>query len=99
MIAELDTVELLAPLPEADLKAGRRGAVVMVYGDHEAYEVEFYNADWQWTPEMDVPYPAVLVAITPDKVRLVQRHHLSNTAASREHRAARDPAASTVSHS
>jgi hypothetical protein len=82
-IEELDTVELLAPLPEADLKAGRRGAVMMVYGNHEAYEVEFYNADWQWTPDMDVPYPVVLVAVTPDKVRLVHRHHSATTAATR----------------
>jgi hypothetical protein len=81
MIKELDTVELLAPLPEAGLRAGRQGAVVVVYGNHEAYEVEFYNADWQWTPDMDVPYPAVLVAVTPDKVRLVHRHRTSVTAA------------------
>ncbi|MCA1667292.1 MAG: DUF4926 domain-containing protein [Thermomicrobia bacterium] len=74
MIEELDTVELLASLPGVNLKAGRQGAVVMVYGNHEAYEVEFYNADWEWTPDMNVPYPAVLATVTPDKVRLVHRH-------------------------
>ncbi len=79
MIEELDTVELLAPLPEANLPEGRRGAVVMVYGDHAAYEVEFYNADWEWTPDMDVPYPAVLTTVTPDKVRLVHRHRVPAT--------------------
>ncbi len=99
MIEELGTVELTALLPEANLNAGRRGAVVMVYGNHEAYEVEFYNADWQWTPEMDVPYPAVLATVTPDRVRLVHRHRALETAASRELLAARDPADSTVSHS
>ncbi|HEY8293197.1 MAG TPA: DUF4926 domain-containing protein [Thermomicrobiales bacterium] len=99
MIEELDTVELLVPLPEANVKAGRRGAVVMVYGDHEAYEVEFYNADWEWKPEMNVPYPAVLATVTPDKMRLVHRHRASAAVASRERSATRDPADSTVSHS
>lgn len=97
MIEELDTVELIAPLPEANLKAGRRGAVVMVYGDHEAYEVEFYNADREWTPDMDVPYPAVLATVPPNKLRLV--HRASAMSALREHLAVRDPADSTVSHS
>ena len=99
MIEELDTVELTAPLAEANLEAGRQGAVVMVYGDHEAYEIEFYNADWRWTPEMNVPYPAVLATVTPDQVRLVQRHRVSEKAASRKYLAACDPADSTVSHS
>jgi len=99
MIEELDTVELTAPLPEANLKVGPRGAVVMVYGDHEVYEVEFYDADWEWTSDMDVPYPAVLATVTPDQVRLVQRHRVSEKAASRKHLAACDPADSTVSNS
>jgi hypothetical protein len=80
MINEMDTVELLTPLPKVAVKVGRRGAVVMVSGDHEAYEVEFYNADWEWTPDMDVPYPAVLATVTPDKIRLVHRHRASATA-------------------
>ena len=99
MIKELDTVELLTPLPEANLAAGRQGAVVMVYGNHEAYEVEFYNADWEWTPDMDVPYPAVLATVTSDNVRLVHRHHASATVTPREHVANSDPANSTVGHS
>ena len=99
MFEELDTVELIAPLPGTNVKAGGQGVVVMVYGDHEAYEVEFYNADWQWTPEMDVPYPAVLVTVPPDKVQLVHRHRAPETAASHEHLAARNPADSTASHS
>jgi len=83
MFKELDTVELIASLPGTNVKAGRQGAVVMVYGDHEAYEVEFYNADWEWTPDMDVPYPAGLVTVTPDKVRLVHRHRAAATPATR----------------
>lgn len=99
MIEELDTVELLTPLPEANLEVGRRGAIVMVYGDHEAYEVEFYNADWEWTPDMDIPYPAILATVTPDKVRLVYRHRTSATAGTLDRSTSRDPANSTVSHS
>jgi Domain of unknown function (DUF4926) len=98
MIKELDTVELLTPLPEANLAAGRRGAVVMVYGRDEAYEVEFYNADWEWTPDMAVPYPAVLATVTPDKVRLVHRHRASAAAGTLDRSSSRDPADSTVSH-
>ncbi len=99
MIEELDTVELLTPLPEANLAAGRRGAVVLVYGNHEAYEVEFYNADWEWTPDMDVPYPAVLATVTSDNVRLVHRHHASATAGAIDRFSSRNSADSPVSHS
>jgi hypothetical protein len=99
MIEELDTVELLTSLPEVNLAAGRQGAVVMVYGDHEAYEVEFYHADWEWTPDMDVPYPAILATVTPDKLRLVHRHHASATAGTIDRFSPRNSAHSTVSHS
>jgi hypothetical protein len=99
MIKELDTVELLVPLPEANLAAGRQGAVVMVYGNHEAYEVEFYNADLEWTPDMDVPYPAVLATVTSDNVRLVHRHQASATAGTSDRFSSRNPTDSPVSHS
>jgi hypothetical protein len=99
MIEELDTVELLTPLPEANLAAGRQGAVVMVYGNHEAYEVEFYNADWEWTPDMDVPYPAVLATVAAGKVRLVHRHRGSATAGAIDRFSSRNPADSTVRRS
>jgi hypothetical protein len=48
---------------------------------------------------MNVPYPAVLATVTPDKMRLVHRHRASAAVASRERSATRDPADSTVSHS
>lgn len=99
MIKELDTVELLTPLPEANLAVGRQGAVVMVYGNHEAYEVEFYNADWEWTPDMDVPCPAVLATVTADNVRLVHRHHTAATTGAIDRFSSRNPADSTVGHS
>lgn len=41
-IEELDVVALKADWPELGLKAGDRGAVVMLYGD-EACEIEFVN--------------------------------------------------------
>lgn len=60
---ELDVVRLLRPLPEHNLAAGSRGAVVMDHAKYSAedlppaYEVEFAVADgvtWPWSrsPEM-----------------------------------------------
>ncbi|MCU0567082.1 MAG: DUF4926 domain-containing protein [Oculatellaceae cyanobacterium Prado106] len=45
MIQELDTVVLTHDLPEQNLKAGERGAIVHCYQDDEAFEVEFVNAE------------------------------------------------------
>ena len=48
---EYDVIQLLRPLPEHNLPAGSRGAVVMDYTPHSrpdvpaAYEVEFTDAD------------------------------------------------------
>jgi hypothetical protein len=72
MIDELDVVALVHPLtaPKADgdgsvcLEAGERGTVVMVYGNREAYEVEFLDGD-------DSPYTKALITLMPDQVRLV----------------------------
>lgn len=44
-IHEYDVVRLLQPLPEHYLSEGAIGAVVMVFDDPLAYEVEFCNAD------------------------------------------------------
>lgn len=41
MIDELDTVALTRDLPEQGLACGDLGAVVHVYQDRRAYEVEF----------------------------------------------------------
>lgn len=41
MIREHDVVVLTVPLPEHHLEAGDVGTVVHVYGDNEAFEVEF----------------------------------------------------------
>lgn len=63
MIEELDTVALMASLPDHGLANGAEGVVVMVYGDHDAYEVEF----------LDGARTVALVTLTPEKVRLVHR--------------------------
>ena len=62
MIEELDVVALTESLPEHNLAGGDEGTVVLVYGDHEAYEVEFMEGD-TW-------HTKALVTLTPDKVRL-----------------------------
>ena len=41
MIAELDRIALTRELPDAGLSTGAVGAVVHVYEDGQAYEVEF----------------------------------------------------------
>ena len=46
------------------LSEGTRGAVVMVYGDHEAYEVEFTDGE----------YTLALVTLSPKDVRLAEKH-------------------------
>jgi hypothetical protein len=47
MIKELDTVILTRDLPQHGLKRGDIGAVVMVHGDGEAFDVEFVAMDGQ----------------------------------------------------
>jgi hypothetical protein len=44
-MAELDQAMLLTDLPDHGLRAGDVGVVVGVYGDGEAYEIEFLTAD------------------------------------------------------
>ncbi len=63
MIEELDTVALTEPLLDHGLAKGAEGVVVMVYGNHQAYEVEF----------LDGPRTVALVTLTPDTVQLVHR--------------------------
>jgi hypothetical protein len=45
MIQELDMVVLTRDLPERGLKKGDVGAVVHLYADREAFEVEFVAAE------------------------------------------------------
>lgn len=45
MLDELDVVALLVDRPELDLSKGQTGTIVCVYGEHEAFEVEFVDDD------------------------------------------------------
>lgn len=45
MIEEHDRVALTVDLPQYHLKAGDLGVVVMIHGNHEAYELELFSAD------------------------------------------------------
>jgi len=51
---ELDTVVLVRDLPDAGLRTGDLGAVVMVYGD-EALEVEFVTASGRTQALLTLP--------------------------------------------
>jgi hypothetical protein len=56
VINELDTVVLTTDLPEEGLKAGDVGAVVAVYGEGAAYEVEFITLKGQTISVVTVPH-------------------------------------------
>lgn len=68
-----DSVVLTHPLtaPREDgegsvhLAESARGAVVMVYGNYAAYEVEFMNGE----------YTIALLTLSPQDVRLAEKHH------------------------
>ncbi len=74
-IRELDTVVLLRDLPEAGLRGGDLGAVVMVYGQ-EALEVEFVTASGRTQALLTLPVSDVrpvrdddLLAVRTSSVR------------------------------
>lgn len=43
MFDELDVVALLIDRPDLGLSKGQTGTIVSVYGEHEAFEVEFVD--------------------------------------------------------
>ena len=47
MIKEHERVALTVDLPQYHLLAGDMGVVVMIHGNHEAYELELFSADGQ----------------------------------------------------
>jgi len=69
MIRELDSVVLTHDIDEHGLKRGDLGAVVHVYGDNVAYEVEFVTADG---------YTAALLTLMPADVRLMSGSEILN---------------------
>ncbi len=54
-IPELAVVALTRDLPEHNLQAGDQGAVVMVYNNGEAYEVEFVDQEGYTTALLTHP--------------------------------------------
>jgi hypothetical protein len=62
MISELDTVVLLHDLEEYGLKEGDVGAVVHVYRNDAAYEVEFVTGEGE---------TVALVTLRPSDIRLM----------------------------
>lgn len=67
MIKEHERVVLTVDMPEHHLKAGDIGVVVMIHGDHKAYELELFSADGQ---TLDV------VTVEADQVRAVTRRDM-----------------------
>jgi hypothetical protein len=59
MIKELDTVVLTRDMPEAKLRQGDLGAVVLVPGDRKAYEVEFVTLGGETVALVTLPADAV----------------------------------------
>lgn len=62
MLKKHERTVLTLDLPEHHLKAGDVGTVVFIYGDHEAYELEFFALNGQ---TLDV------VTVDADQVRAV----------------------------
>jgi hypothetical protein len=67
MIKELDTVVLTRDLPEAGLRRGDIGAVVLVHGAGEAFDVEFVSLDGE---------TIALETLTPADIRPGEREIL-----------------------
>ena len=61
MIRELDCVALKSDLPRYGLAQGTIGAVVFVYGDEQAFEVEFVSETGE---------TIALVTLNPDEIVL-----------------------------
>ena len=69
MIHEHDRVVLKTPVPAEGLEAGDVGAVVHVYRDGQAYEVEFVTLDGR---------TAAVVTLEADQVRPVHKREITH---------------------
>ena len=69
MIREHDRVVLTTPVPAEGLEAGDVGAVVHVYRDGQAYEVEFVTLDGR---------TAAVVTLEADQVRPVHKREITH---------------------
>lgn len=69
MIREHDRVVLTTPVPTEGLEAGDVGAVVHVYRDGQAYEVEFVTLDG---------HTVAVVTLEADQVRSVHKREITH---------------------
>ena len=69
MIREHDRVVLTTPVPTEGLEAGDVGAVVHVYRDGQAYEVEFVTLEGR---------TAAVVTLEADQVRPVNKREITH---------------------
>ena len=69
MIREHDRVVLTTPVANEGLEAGDVGAVVHIYRDGEAYEVEFVTLDGR---------TATVVTLEADQVRPVNKREITH---------------------
>ena len=69
MIREHDRVVLKTPVPAEGLEAGDVGAVVHVYRDGQAYEVEFVTLDGR---------TVAVVTLEADQVRPVHKREITH---------------------
>ena len=69
MIREHDRVVLTTPVPAEGLETGDVGAVVHVYRDGQAYEVEFVTLDGR---------TAAVVTLEADQVRPVHKREITH---------------------
>ncbi|CAN5134120.1 DUF4926 domain-containing protein [soil metagenome] len=67
-----DSVALLEDLPEENLWRGQVGAVVEIYNDGEAFEVEFVDTDGQTYG---------LLALRPKQIMVLRRESIEKIAA------------------
>lgn len=67
-----DSVALLEDLPEENLWRGQMGAVVEIYNDGEAFEVEFVDTDGKTYG---------LLALRPEQIILLRRGSIEKIAA------------------
>ncbi len=68
---ELDSVALTVDLPEVGLKAGDRGVIVSVLGEHEEYYVEFMTFGGE-TVALEFLAPKQIRQIQPDDIPSVR---------------------------
>ena len=71
-LKQYDVVALMVDLPEENLWRGQVGAIVEIYNDGEAFEVEFVDTNGKTYG---------LLALRPEQIMLLRRESLEKIAA------------------